>query len=99
MKFTCSAAQDARNRCVKRRKNKMTAQGVTEINVRLTDMYRIINGRLTDITMRVTYFYRIKRQCSALVPDKTFSERERNGKVPNINVQKTVILCHALFIF
>ena len=46
-------------------------------------MYCIINGFLTDITLRVTDLFRLKWRCNGCETDKTFFQRKRNGHLPN----------------
>ena len=46
-------------------------------------MYCIINGRLMDITVRVTDLFRLKRRCNGRETDETFFQRKGDGHLPN----------------
>ena len=74
MKVVPVAAQGSHDRCMERIKHTMTAW--------LPDMYRTINGQLTDITVWVIGKYQVKQKCNAWATDKTFFERLKNVFVP-----------------
>ena len=71
MKVVHSAARGSRDQCKEHIKCTMTAW--------LHDMYRTINGQLTDITVRVMDKYRVKWKCNAWATDKSVPERVRQG--------------------
>ncbi|KAH3754455.1 hypothetical protein DPMN_189130 [Dreissena polymorpha] len=54
---------------------------ITEKNVRLTDMYRIINGRLTNITVQVTDCNRTKRSPNVKETEKYRTPTYNDEKV------------------
>ena len=74
MKVVLAAARASHNRCMERIK-RTTNEGIA-------DMYRIVNGQLTDIGVRVKVKYRVKRKWNVRETDKTFFERMKNGFVP-----------------